>query len=250
MKKTFSFIYIFFTLIKLDILLRLNGFTKMFDLYVKRYGMLGTDNTFEDNMDLRIQVGKLLVLIQLVSTFYPFGAKCIHRSLLGYRIVREKYKVPINIVVALGDISQIENEAALKNVIIVAGMGKKLNEFDKGINTVLSKEYEGGEELSGGEWQKVAICRAMLKNTNIIVLDEPTAALDPLAELEIFDLFNKVSKDKTTIMISHRLGITRFADKIIVMKNGEIAEQGRHDDLMALEGIYKKMFLAQSNWYI
>ncbi len=101
MKKTFSFIYIFFTLIKLDILLRLNGFTKMFDLYVKRYGMLGTDNTFEDNMDLRIQVGKLLVLIQLVSTFYPFGAKCIHRSLLGYRIVREKYKVPINIVIGI-----------------------------------------------------------------------------------------------------------------------------------------------------
>ncbi|MGL5353708.1 MAG: hypothetical protein ACRDA5_10370 [Clostridium sp.] len=89
----------------------------------------------------------------------------------------------------------------------------------------------------------------MIKNSDLIVLDEPTSALDPLAELEIFKLFNKLSNDKTTLMISHRLGITRYADKIIVLSNGNIVEEGTHDELIYLDGEYKKMYESQSNWY-
>jgi putative ABC transport system ATP-binding protein/ATP-binding cassette subfamily B protein len=170
-----------------------------------------------------------------------------HVSAILQDFVRYKYSLKENI--ALGDISQIENEAILTDMVKAIGMEKKLQELNRGINTILSKEFNGGEELSGGEWQKIAISRAMIKNTDLIVLDEPTAALDPLAELEIYKLFNNVTKHKTTIMISHRLGITRLADKIIVMQNGEIVEQGKHDELIALNGVYKKMFLAQANWY-
>lgn len=160
-----------------------------------------------------------------------------------------KYFYSLRENVALGDVSQIENESLIKDVLKKVGLGKKVDELNKGIDTLLSKEYEDGKELSGGEWQKVAIARAMIRESDLIVLDEPTAALDPLAELEIFDLFNRVSKDKTTLMISHRLGITRFADKILVLKNGEIVEQGSHDELVRLDGVYKKMYEAQANWY-
>jgi hypothetical protein len=101
MKKIIDIIYLYLELIKLDILLRLYGFTKVFDSYVKKYGILGTNTAFEADIDLRSEVGKLLILIQVVSTFYPFGAKCMHRSLLGYKVIRKRYKVPIDVVVGI-----------------------------------------------------------------------------------------------------------------------------------------------------
>ena len=118
-----------------------------------------------------------------------------------------------------------------------------------GIDTILSKEFPDGTELSGGQWQKVAIARSMIKDSEVIIFDEPTAALDPIAELEIFNLLNNISKDKTTIMISHRLGVTKFADTIIVMKDGKISEEGSHEKLINNNGEYKKMYEAQASYY-
>ena len=118
-----------------------------------------------------------------------------------------------------------------------------------GIDTILSKEFPDGTELSGGQWQKVAIARSMIKDSEVIIFDEPTAALDPIAELEIFNLLNNISKDKTTIMISHRLGVTKFADTIIVMKDGKISEKGSHEKLINNNGEYKKMYEAQASYY-
>ena len=118
-----------------------------------------------------------------------------------------------------------------------------------GIDTILSKEFPDGTELSGGQWQKVAIARSMIKDSEIIIFDEPTAALDPIAELEVFNLLNNVSKDKTTIMISHRLGVTKFADTIILMKDGKIIEKGSHEKLINNNGEYKKMYEAQASYY-
>lgn len=144
----------------------------------------------------------------------------------------------------MGDVAKKDNYGVVKETICQVGLSKKVEKLKYGVNTKLSKEYEGGDDLSGGEWQKIAIARAMIKDSDLIVLDEPTSALDPIAELEIFELFNKISQGKTTIMISHRLGITRFADKIIVLQNGEIAETGSHIELMQLGGVYKNMYLA------
>ena len=118
-----------------------------------------------------------------------------------------------------------------------------------GIDTILSKEFPDGTELSEGQWQKVAIARSMIKDSEVIIFDEPTAALDPIAELEVFNLLNNVSKDKTTIMISHRLGVTKFADTIILMKDGKIIEKGSHEKLINNNGEYKKMYEDQESYY-
>lgn len=149
----------------------------------------------------------------------------------------------------IGNISLMDNDKLFYEIVKQVGLEKRLSSFATGMDTMLSKEYDYGEELSGGEWQKVAIARAIVRDADIVILDEPTSALDPLAEMEIFKLFSQVSKDKTTIMISHRLGITRFADKIIVLKDGYIVEMGTHEQLMQLQGVYKTMFEAQASWY-
>lgn len=160
-----------------------------------------------------------------------------------------KYMYSLRENVAFGDIDKYDDDKLIINTLMEVGLKNKLNDLNLDINTLLSKEYKNGTELSGGEWQKIAIARAMIKTSDLIVLDEPTAALDPLSELEIFELFNKLSEGKTTLMISHRLGITRYADKIIVLNCGKIVEEGRHDELMAYGGVYKKMYESQANWY-
>jgi len=160
-----------------------------------------------------------------------------------------KYIYSIKENIMIGNISLMDNDKLFYEIVKQVGLEKRLSSFATGMDTMLSKEYDYGEELSGGEWQKVAIARAIVRDADIVILDEPTSALDPLAEMEIFKLFSQVSKDKTTIMISHRLGITRFADKIIVLKDGYIVEMGTHEQLMQLQGVYKTMFEAQASWY-
>jgi ABC-type multidrug transport system fused ATPase/permease subunit len=107
----------------------------------------------------------------------------------------------------------------------------------------------GGVELSGGQWQKIAIARGLYKQSDVIILDEPTSALDPLIETEVLKQFVDVTKNKTAIIISHRVGLCKLADKVIVMKNGEIVECGTHNELIKKNGEYKKLYFAQEKWY-
>ncbi|WJX08229.1 ABC transporter ATP-binding protein [Bacillus cereus] len=106
-----------------------------------------------------------------------------------------------------------------------------------------------GRELSGGEWQKIALSRALFKDSPIIILDEPTAALDPVSETRIIEQFLDISKGKTSIFVTHRLGSCINADVILVLKDGKLIEQGTHDELMLLNGEYKELFHMQSKWY-
>ncbi len=106
-----------------------------------------------------------------------------------------------------------------------------------------------GRELSGGEWQKIALSRALFKESPIIILDEPTAALDPVSETRIIEQFLDISKGKTSIFVTHRLGSCINADVILVLKDGKLIEQGTHDELMLLNGEYKELFHMQSKWY-
>lgn len=118
------------------------------------------------------------------------------------------------------------------------------------MNTQLTKEFDDcGINLSGGEAQKVAISRALAKQHNILVLDEPAASLDPEAEYTLNQNIKNYSRDKTIIFISHRLSTTRFADKIYVLENGCVVESGSHEQLMCLQGKYAKMFLTQASKY-
>ncbi|WP_081436756.1 ATP-binding cassette domain-containing protein [Ruminiclostridium cellulolyticum] len=106
-----------------------------------------------------------------------------------------RYNYSLNENIIMGDVSNKDNYYGIvEEIISQVGLSKKVEKLKYGVNTRLSKEYEGGEDLSGGEWQKLAIARAMIKDSDLIVLDEPTSALDPIAELEIFDLFNKISQ--------------------------------------------------------
>ncbi len=119
-----------------------------------------------------------------------------------------------------------------------------------GVHTVLSHETaEEGENLSGGEAQKVAIARALYKDAPFVILDEPTAALDPLAEAEIYENFRELVGDKTSIYISHRMSSCRFCDRIIVLSDGGIAEEGTHEELMQENGLYADLFNTQAQYY-
>ncbi len=125
-------------------------------------------------------------------------------------------------------------------------MVKKL---EKKYDQMLGRMFEGGTELSGGQWQKIALARAFFRNAPILILDEPTAAIDAKAESEIFNRVEKLSKDKTVIIISHRFSTVRNADKIYVIDNGRIEESGSHEQLMQLNGQYAKLFKLQAKGY-
>ena len=117
-------------------------------------------------------------------------------------------------------------------------------------NTYLYKDLdETGVEISGGEAQKLALARALYKDAPVVILDEPTAALDPIAENELYLKYNEMTSGKISFFISHRLSSTRFCDRILLVKDGKIAESGTHDELMALKGLYYRMYQVQSYYY-
>ena len=129
-------------------------------------------------------------------------------------------------------------------------MGERIRSLPKGLDTNIYKLFDPeGVELSGGEGQKLAIARAIYKDAPIVVLDEPTAALDPLAEYEIYRRFRDLIGDKTTIYISHRMSSCRFCDRIAVFENGSIVQQGTHDQLRVQPGLYAKLWESQAQWY-
>ena len=133
-----------------------------------------------------------------------------------------------------------------------AGLGARIAELERGIETPIFRNFENdGIDISGGEAQKLAIARALYKGATFIILDEPTAALDPLAEAEVYNQFNLIVENKTAIYISHRLSSCRFCENILVFHNGEIVQSGSHDTLVADEkGKYHELWHAQAQYYI
>ena len=134
--------------------------------------------------------------------------------------------------------------------VIRAGLGDRLKTMENGIETCLYKDFdENGVEISGGEAQKLCLARAIYKGSPFIVLDEPTAALDPISEYDIYTKFNSIVGTRTAIYISHRLSSCRFCDDITVLDNGHIIERGSHEKLIAKGGIYTAMWAAQAEYY-
>lgn len=176
-----------------------------------------------------------------------------------------RYELTLRENLAFGNLEKLHDDEALNeainksksikliNTINLIDKDAKNDKSNKGLDMNLGKLEEDGVDLSGGQWQRIAVGRVCLSNAPVIILDEPTAALDPIAESEMYSLFfdvMKVKNQRCTVMISHRLASSKMAQKIIVLNNGVVEESGTHDELMQSKKLYYKMFTEQASWYI
>ena len=124
-----------------------------------------------------------------------------------------------------------------------------LPRFSKGYKQMLGRRFDEGVELSGGEWQKIALARAYMRDAQVLILDEPTASLDARAEYEVFIRFSQLVAGRMAVIISHRFSTVRMADRIIVLQNGMVVEDGSHQELVARGGLYAELFALQAEGY-
>ncbi|HEY9903189.1 MAG TPA: ABC transporter ATP-binding protein [Candidatus Sericytochromatia bacterium] len=161
-----------------------------------------------------------------------------------------RYQFTVGENVGVGDVDHLEDKARWE-VASQKGMARPfIDEMPEGFGTQLGRWFKGGQELSGGQWQKIALSRAFMRTgADILVLDEPTAAMDAEAEVQIFDHFRTITHNQMVVLISHRFSTVRMADKIVVMAGGELLEQGTHEELLQLGGRYARLFSIQAAGY-
>lgn len=226
------------------------------------------------NVDLRIGKGEKLAivgangagkttLVKLMCGFYypsEGEIKLNGHTIADYNIedyyslfsavFQDIYLLPVTIAEFVSSSEKEIDRDRVMDVIRQAGLADKINSLPNGIDSGLMKGvFDDSIEMSGGEKQKLMLARALYKDAPVIVLDEPTAALDPIAENELYLKYNVLTANKTSVYISHRLASTRFCDRIVYLENGEIVECGSHDELMKLSGKYAHMFELQSHYY-
>lgn len=159
------------------------------------------------------------------------------------------YQLSMRENIGFGDVNLLTNETALNDVLKEVGLEEVVARLPQGLDSQLGTQF-GGTELSGGEWQRVAIARGMLRSdVDLLILDEPTASLDPKTEAEVFRRFLEMSGGKTTIVISHRMGSAKLADRIVLLSKGRVVEEGTHAELMQRSGEYAKLYTLQAQWY-
>jgi ATP-binding cassette subfamily B protein len=160
-----------------------------------------------------------------------------------------RYQMTIAHNIAVGNISEKENRELIEisaQLSLADLLVKKLpDKYDQ----MLGRRFNKGIELSGGEWQKIALARAYMRDAQLLILDEPTAALDARAEYEVFQRFSELTKGKTAVLISHRFSTVRMADRILVLDKGELMEVGSHEELLDKEGLYAELFHLQAMGY-
>jgi len=232
----------------------------------------GNENVI-NNINLSIKRGEKIVIVGengsgkttlvklLLGLYEPTNGEIIYNNHIANNLSKEdlfkqfslsaqnfmRYNMTLKENIAIGDFANSDDENKLTNALKFADIEDIATNIG-GLDQELGTSF-GGIELSGGQWQKISIARAAFRNRAVMFLDEPTSALDPLIECEILERFIEMSKDKTTILISHRVGICRMADRIIVMRDGEIIEQGTHKDLLESVGEYTRIWNEQAKWY-
>jgi ATP-binding cassette subfamily B protein len=160
-----------------------------------------------------------------------------------------RYQLRFRENIGFGNISQITDDHKLFEVASKVKVDDLIHNAPNSMDTQLGNQFTNGMDISGGQWQKLAIARAHLKNASIIVMDEPTSALDPMSEAGLYKDFLEISGENTAIYISHRTGLARLADRIIVLKDGLLIEDGSHDELLNNDGEYADFFNSQAKWY-
>jgi ATP-binding cassette, subfamily B, bacterial len=238
----------------------------------------GSDKSTVANLNLTINSGEMLVVVgengagkttlgKLLGRLYDPTAGAIEwngQDLRNYSLEEVRSRIAVVMQdyarfpttvkenVGFGNLLSLSDDVAINAAISEAGIAAKVNSLEKGLDTPLGKQLEDGIDLSGGQWQRIAIARALMRLSSVemLIFDEPTAALDPKTEHEIYNIFRQIAVGKTTIVISHRLGLAKIADRIAVMENGKIVEIGNHDELIAANGIYCAMFTRQASSYV
>ncbi len=160
-----------------------------------------------------------------------------------------RYEFTVRENIAIGDIREIDNQEKIEEAARLSLANEVISDLKRGYDQQLGKRFYRGQELSGGQWQKVALARAYMKDAKVMILDEPTSALDAKAESEVFERFIGLTENKTSIIISHRFSTVRQADRIVVLEDGKIIEMGTHEELMRNPKLYAKLFRLQAEGY-
>jgi ATP-binding cassette subfamily B protein len=161
-----------------------------------------------------------------------------------------RYPLTLAENVGIGNIERLADETAIEAALSRVGADATLNALPMGLSTLLGRQFDDGVDLSVGQWQGIALARAFFRDAPLIILDEPTAALDAEAEQAVFEAIHALSDGRTVVIISHRFSTVRSADRILVLDKGELMEEGSHRDLMLRNGIYARMFNLQASAYV
>ncbi len=160
-----------------------------------------------------------------------------------------RYELTVRDNIAFGSLAHADDEEGLRTVARQAGLLKFIEGLPKGWDTVMSSGFDGGVDASGGEWQRIAIARALFglrHGAQLLIMDEPAASLDARAEAQLYDTFHELTAGATTIAISHRFATVRKAERVVVLDNGQIVEDGTHEDLITADGRYAELFRLQA----
>ncbi len=160
-----------------------------------------------------------------------------------------RYQMTTSENIAMGNIKEKDNKELIKNAATQSLANLIIEKFPDKYDQMLGRRFNKGVELSGGEWQKIALARAYMRNSQLMILDEPTAALDARAEFEVFERFAELTRDKSAMLISHRFSTVRMANRILVLEKGQILEIGSHEELLNKGGRYAELFLLQAKGY-
>ena len=160
-----------------------------------------------------------------------------------------KYQMTVRENIAFGQVEKIDDFEEIEKATKKADAEEFILKLPEKYENMLGTRFEGGTDLSLGQWQRIALARAFIRDSSVIILDEPTASLDAKAEYEIFKKFTELTKDKNTFLISHRFSTVRLADRIFVLERGKLLEQGTHEELLEQGGRYAEMFSLQAEGY-
>lgn len=246
-----------------------------FELRNVHFGYAGSDSDVLKGINFRIKAGEKIAfvgqngagkttLIKLILRFYePTQGEILLDGINIAQFDKQEYRRRFGVIfqdffkyefslrenIAIGNIEELNNDPMIQDAAARSLADQVVAVMKDGIDQQLGRRFAKGQELSGGQWQKVALARAYMKNSDIIVLDEPTSALDAQAEYDVFERFIGLTKGKTSIIISHRFSTVRMADRILVLEDGQVAEIGTHEELMAEPKLYEQLFNLQAAGY-